>query len=85
MSSATDRSKEPIQVVLPGFELDALPDRWTPLQAFVLVKALDEQGKASWVFRTSEPFNLNELLGALCIQVDWLRSKLASWEQDEDS
>ena len=54
-----------METVLPGFTLHPLDDGWTPLQAFVVVKALDLTGEPVWVFRTSEAFNLEELLGAL--------------------
>lgn len=51
----------------------------------MLVKSLDETGETAWSFRTSEPLNLEELLGALTVQADVLRRKLVrSWE-DEDN
>jgi hypothetical protein len=52
-----------------------------PLSAFVLVKVLDSDGSPSWSFRTTEPPNREELLGALTVQVDLLRkSLLDDWE-----
>ena len=71
--------------MLPGFALGSLADGWVPLQAFVLVKSFDERGEISWAFRTSDPFNLEELLGALTIQCDVLRNKLVRNWEDEDS
>ena len=48
------------------------------------MKSLDEEGGTAWSFRTSEQFNLEELLGALVVQVETLKRKLTkSWE-DED-
>ena len=62
----------------PG-KLDA-----APRQAFVLVKALDEDGEVAWAFRSSEPFNLEELLGALTLQVETLKRKLVrDWEDGD--
>jgi hypothetical protein len=76
--------RTPIGEVLPEFHLHALDVGWTPLQAFVLVKALDEDGDVAWAFRTSEPFNLEELLGALTIQCETLKRKLVRhWEDDD--
>lgn len=80
----SDDERQPIGEVLPDFKLHPLEPGWTPLQAFVLVKSLDEEGGTAWSFRTSEQFNLEELLGALVVQVETLKRKLTkSWE-DED-
>ena len=80
----SDDERQPIGQVLPDFKLHPLEPGWTPLQAFVLVKSLDEEGGTAWSFRTSEQFNLEELLGALVVQVETLKRKLTkSWE-DED-
>jgi hypothetical protein len=74
-----------IEEVLPGFTLHPLDDGWTPLQAFALIKSLDETGETAWSFRTSEPFNLEELLGALTVQVEILRHRLVRhWDDDDD-
>lgn len=83
----SDDDRQPIGQVLPDFKLHPLEPGWTPLQAFVLVKSLDEEGGTAWSFRTSEQFNLEELLGALVVQVETLKRKLTrSWEsQDPDS
>ena len=79
-----DDERKPIEEVLPGFRIDALDDRWTPLQAFVLVKCLDDEGEPVWAFRTSESFNLEELLGALIVQTETLKRKLVRmWENDD--
>jgi hypothetical protein len=80
-----DEPRKPIDEVLPGFSLHALDDGWTPLQAFVLIKSLDETGDTAWSYRTSEALNLEELLGALTVQVDLLRNKLVQhWDDDDD-
>lgn len=80
----SDEERRPIDEVLPGFTLHPLENGWTPLQAFVLVKSLDDEGESRWSFRTSEPFNLEELLGALTVQTDMLRNRLVSMWDDED-
>jgi hypothetical protein len=83
----SDDERQPIGQVLPDFKLHPLEPGWTPLQAFVLVKSLDDEGGTAWSFRTSEQFNLEELLGALVVQVETLKRKLTrSWEnEDPDS
>jgi hypothetical protein len=77
--------RPPIDQVLPGQQLHPLDERWTPLQTFALIKCLDEDGDVTWAFRTSEPFNLEELLGALVIQVETLKRRLAVHWDDGDS
>jgi hypothetical protein len=74
----------PIDQVLPGFKIHPLDEGWTPLAAFVVLKSLDEDGETAWSFRTSERFNLEELLGALVVQTEVLRRKLARLWDDED-
>ncbi len=80
----TDEERIPISDALPGFKLHPLEDGWTPLEAFVLVKCLDDDGDHAWSFRTTNPLNLEELLGALTVQVEILKRKLASSWDDED-
>jgi len=80
--SVNDDERQPIGDVLPNFALHPLAQGWTPLQAFVLVKSLDEAGRTTWSFRTSEQLNLEELLGALEVQVEVLKRKLANFWDD---
>lgn len=81
---SADDERRPIELVLPGQQLHPLGEGWTPLQTFALVKCLDEEGDVAWVFRTSEPFNLEELLGALTVQVEVLRRRLVRhWDVDD--
>jgi hypothetical protein len=74
----------PIAEVLPGMAIHPLEDGWTPLEAFVLVKSLDEHGQSSWSYRTTHRPNREELLGALIVQTDLIRSELgAQWDNEE--
>lgn len=84
LKTVSDEPRVPIDQVLPGAELHPLDDRWTPLQAFVLIKALDENSEPVWAFRTTEQMNLEELLGSLEIQTEALRRKLVRMWEDED-
>ena len=77
----SDEERKPIEEVLPGYSIHPLPDGWTPVEAFVLVKCMDETGVSTWSFRTSNPLNLEELLGVLTVQVEVIKDKLAiEWE-----
>lgn len=76
----TDRPRIPIEDVLPGMGLHPLDDGGVPLSAFVLIKLLDADGDPQWSFRTTEPLNLEELLGALVVQVDLLKASISGTE-----
>jgi hypothetical protein len=80
----TTDDRVPIQDALPGFKIHPLDDGWTPLNAFVLVKALDASGTSSWSFRTTERLNLEELLGAMVVQVEILKARLVTEWGDDD-
>lgn len=80
----TEELRRPVGEVLPGLELHPLDEGWSPLSAFVLVKALDEDGDAGWAVRSSDNMNLEELLGALVVQVEALKHRLVhEWEDDD--
>jgi hypothetical protein len=75
--------RQPMAEVLPGQSIHPLQPGWTALEAFVLVKCLDESGRSSWVYRTTNPLNREELLGALNVQVGILKKELMEeWESD---
>jgi hypothetical protein len=74
----------PISQVLPGLEIHPLGDGATPIEAFVLIKALDEDGAPTWAYRTTNRLNREELLGALIVQTDVLRKELRDeWDDAE--
>jgi hypothetical protein len=74
----------PIERVLGGLQIHPLPPGWTALEGIVLVKCLDEEGHASWAFRTTAGLNDEELLGALTVRTDLLRKELLESFQSED-
>lgn len=77
----TDNGRIPIEQALPGMAIHPFDEGEVPLSAFVLVKVLDAEGNPTWSFRTTEPPNREELLGALTVQVDLLRKSLVEdWE-----
>ena len=74
----------PIEQALPGIQLHPLPEGWTPVEAFVLVKAIDETGTSTWSYRTSNPLNREELLGVLTVQRRILLDELAAEFGDDE-
>jgi hypothetical protein len=80
---STDEPRIPIADALPGMGIHAFGDGEIPVSAFLLVKILDEEGSPSWGFRTTEPPNREELLGALTVQVEILKASLVNdWDVD---
>lgn len=76
-----DDVRVPVADVLRGLEVHRLEDGWTPLEAFVLMKCLDEAGEPTWSYRTTHRLNREELLGALVVHVEVLRRELAGqWD-----
>ena len=74
----------PIAEVLSGLEIHPLGEGFTPIEAFVLIKALDEDGSPTWAYRTRNRLNREELLGALIVQTDVLRRELRNeWDDVE--
>jgi len=80
----TDDEHRPIEVVMPGQTIHPPPDGWTPIEAFVLVKCMDETGDSARSVRTTNPLNLEELLGTLTGQVDLVKQRLVDAREDED-
>jgi hypothetical protein len=76
----------PIAKVLPDFGIHPLLPNWTPVEAMVLIKCLDDEGEPRWAYRTTAKANMEELLGALMVQVDLLRRELLEswWDGDEE-
>ena len=66
----------PAAEVLAGLEFHVLPEKWSPLEAIVLVKCLDDDGGPSWAFRTTPGMNDEELLGALTVRIEILKREL---------
>lgn len=71
-----NESRVPVEQVLKGLELHPLGPHETALEAFVLVKLLDEDGHVGWSYCTTHQLNREELLGALMVQTDVLRKEL---------
>ncbi|RAY13838.1 hypothetical protein DPM19_18500 [Actinomadura craniellae] len=78
--------EEPIAIgeALAGIKVLPLLEGWTALAAIVLVKCIDEEGRPSWAFRTTDGLNDEELLGALTVRTDMLRRDLLASYYDQD-
>lgn len=74
----------PLVDALPGFGIFALPEDWTAVEAFLLIKCLDNEGNPTWAYRTTHRPNREELLGALTVHVGVLRRELISEWGDDD-
>lgn len=71
----------PLAQALGGLEIHPLEPGWTVIEAFVLVKCLDDSGKATWAYRTTHVPNREELLGVLTVHTAPLRRELLNeWE-----
>jgi hypothetical protein len=81
--SKDDEIRVPVADVLRGLEIHPLEAGWTPVEAFVLVKCLDETGETAWSYRTTNRLNREELLGALIVHSDLLRKELVGEWEDE--
>lgn len=80
--SADNDGRVQIAELLSGLRMHPLEPGATPLEAFIVVKSLDQDGHVGWSFRTTAALNLEELLGALITQSDLLRKKLVDqWEE----
>jgi hypothetical protein len=77
----SEEQRIPIEQALPGMGIHPFAEGEVALCAFVLAKVLDREGNPSWSFRTTEPPNREELLGALTVQVELLKASLTEeWE-----
>ena len=80
---SNDQERQPIQEVLGPVGIHPLQPGWTPVEAFVVIKVLDDEGHSSWCYRTTHPPNREEVLGALIVQADLLRKELLDeWDGD---
>lgn len=77
---------KPVADVLAGITILPLDDGSTPLDAVVLVKALDGDGKAAWFCRYSPDLTTVEVLGALhaavLLEEDQVRRVYSPMEDD---
>ncbi|GAA4065760.1 hypothetical protein [Actinomadura miaoliensis] len=82
---ADDEDPIPIGQALAGLEIHGLPEKWTALDAIVLVKCLDSHGEPSWAFRRTKGISDEEMLGALIVRADLARRDILDlFDEDDD-
>jgi hypothetical protein len=75
--------KIPLENLVSGMRVHALEEGEFAVSAFLLLKVRDSEGEMSWSYRTTEPPNREELLGALLVQADLLRKELLDdWSEE---
>ncbi len=67
--------ERPIGEVLRGLSVGDLPEGWTPLEAILIVKCLDESGASQWAWRSTGALTDREIIGALAVQLDIARQQ----------
>jgi hypothetical protein len=81
---ATGEGPVPAGQALQGLTMGALPERWTPLEALVVVKCRAEHGSPKWAMRFTDGINEEELLGALVLHTDLLKQDMLNDWVNED-
>ena len=72
-----------------GLEVEDMPEGWTPLETFVILKCLDEDGDVALLTRSTEPVRSWDAVGMLTAALDVQRHRLrdgfiSDEEEDED-
>lgn len=76
---------KPIGEVLPGVEIQPLPDGWVPLEIASMVKCLDDEGDVNWISRYTVQQHYIEALGAMQAAVLMLEQQVRDgYAPDED-
>lgn len=77
--------RKPIGEVLPGIEVPPMDEGYIAIDAFMLIKTLNEEGSPIWMLRTTKGISTVELIGALDTMLDHQRDAFRkSWIDDED-
>lgn len=63
--------------------LDKLPEAWTPIEAIVAVKCLDDEGKLRMFYTATEALNSWEALGMIRDVQMQLEDGLQNQDEDE--
>lgn len=81
MAEAEVCEQFPIGEVFPDVSLARMPDGCVAETVFVLAKMRFDDGTTAWSWRSPGITNQEELLGALIMQVEVLKTELLeSWE-----
>lgn len=76
--------RKPIGEVLNGIEIAPLDDGDVALEALLLVKTVDDEGRVCWVERMTDGLHQLEWLGAVtAAKARLTRTSLENWIPDE--
>ncbi len=68
-----------------GLEAEPMPDGWTPLEAVVVMKCLDETGEVALLTRSTEALRSWDAVGMLTAALDTQRDDVrANFISDDD-
>jgi hypothetical protein len=73
--------RKPVTKVIPGACIHPLEKGVEFTEALMFIKSVDKDKTPAWSMRTTQPLNLNEILGVLTVYRDILKRDLAdNWE-----
>ena len=75
---------EPIGDVLTGVQIREIPEKWAVVEAFVVLKCLDENGSPAWLMRATRGLADEELLGALLVHAEVVKAEIVSQYVDDE-
>lgn len=67
-----------------GLHTQEMPQSWTPLDAVVVVRCLDEDGETALLLRTTDGLRCWDAVGMLTAGLDQQRRQVALMFEDED-
>lgn len=68
----------PVEDVLSGLAIPALPLGQTPTQLFALIKCVDQEGHESFFVRVTDDLDQDGLLGTLVGYVEYMKQQSAA-------
>lgn len=73
-----------------GLDLEPMPEGWTPLEAFVVLKALDDDGDVALLTRSTDGVRVWDAVGMLTCALDTQRDDagrtfISDDEDDDDA
>ena len=67
-----------------GLEAEPMPEGWTPLEAFTVLKCLDEDGDVALLTRSTDGVRSWDAVGMLTAALDIQRARLRDGFIDDD-
>lgn len=74
----------PIGEALAGIQIAPLPASHIAVEAVILIRAMDEEGKPCWIYRVTNGMAIPDAIGGIVTCGDLLRDRfLKGWSLDE--